>query len=132
MAEDEMMRMYGNNKTQLEKEYSRVKSILANLKVGSTVLESDYRNIFWRYEGTFTFASGSQAVLALLKQIDVSEAITTILALFPKLKGEERKKAYKKLKLLISLYVSGVRPEWMVLTHLPVIPPDLRPVVQLD
>lgn len=132
LADDEMRKTYTNNKTQLEKEYSRVKSILANLKVGSTVLESDYRNIFWRYEGTFSFASGSQAILALLKQINVSDTIKVILENFSKIKGEERKKAYKKLKLLISLFVSGVRPEWMVLTHLPVIPPDLRPVVQLD
>lgn len=132
LAEDELRKLYASNKSAMEKEYSRVKSILANLKVGSTVLESDYRNIFWRYEGAFTFASGSQAVLQLLKQVDVVAEIQQILQGFYKFKGEERKKAYKKLKLLISLCISGVKPEWMVLTHLPVIPPDLRPVVQLD
>jgi DNA-directed RNA polymerase subunit beta' len=132
LAEDETRKLYTVNKAALEKEYSRIKSILANLKLWSTILESDYRNIFWKFDQAFTFASGSQAILSLLKQVNVWEEIQTILNGFFKYKGEERKKAYKKLKLLISLSISGVRPEWMVLTHLPVIPPDLRPVVQLD
>jgi DNA-directed RNA polymerase subunit beta' len=130
--EDELKRLYMTNKAELEKEYSRVKSILANLKVGSTILESDYRNVFYRYETAFTFVSGSQAVLNLLKQVDIEATIKELIAAFPRSKGEERKKMFKKLKLLINLYISGVKPEWMVLTHLPVIPPDLRPVVQLE
>ncbi len=132
MLEENTRSVYETNKTTMEKEYSRVKSVLANLDVGATILESDYRNIFWRYEGTFTFQSGSEAVLNLLKQIDIQEDIADILKTFGTLKGETRKKMFKKLKLLINLYISGVKPEWMVLTHLPVIPPDLRPVVQLE
>gem|GEM_PF-248333 len=132
MLEENARSIYETNKTTMEKEYSRVKSVLANLDVGATILESDYRNIFWRYEGTFTFASGSEAVLNLLKQIDIKADIADILETFGTLKGETRKKMFKKLKLLINLYISGVKPEWMVLTHLPVIPPDLRPVVQLE
>ncbi len=68
----------------------------------------------------------------LLKQVRIEEDIVTILSTFQNIKGEERRKAFKKLKLLINLYISGVKPEAMVLTHLPVIPPDLRPVVQLE
>jgi DNA-directed RNA polymerase subunit beta' len=83
---DEMRRVYTDNKTSLEKEYSRIKSILANLEVGSTILESDYRNIFYRYEGTFTFASGSQAIATLLKATDVKEDINSIIEIFPTLK----------------------------------------------
>ena len=132
LHQDELRRVYGDNKSGLEKEYSRVKSILSNLDIGSTILESDYRNIFYRYEGAFVFSSGSEAVLTLLKKINVKETIKEILEIFPTLKGENRKKTFKKLKLLINLHTSGVQPEWMVLTHLPVIPPDLRPVVQLE
>ena len=132
MKEDEMRRVYTENKTALEKEYSRIKSILSNLKLWSTILESDYRNIFYRFDGAFTFASGSQAILTLLKKIDIQEEIKVILENFVWFKGEERKKAFKKVKLLINLYISDVRPEWMVLSRLPVIPPDLRPVVQLE
>jgi DNA-directed RNA polymerase subunit beta' len=132
LKEEDLRTSYAGNKTSLEKEYSRIKSILANLEIGSTILESDYRNIFYRYEGAFEFASGSEAILSLLKQADVKKGIKSILEIFPTLKGEARKKTFKKLKLLINLYISGVRPEQMVLTHLPVIPPDLRPVIQLE
>jgi DNA-directed RNA polymerase subunit beta' len=132
MKEDELRRVFGENKTSLEKEYSRIKSILSNLKLGSTILESDYRNVFYRFDGAFTFASGSQALLTLLKKIDVQDEIKIILENFSGFKGEERKKAFKKVKLLINLHISDVRPEWMVLSRLPVIPPDLRPVVQLE
>lgn len=132
MKEDEIRRVYTENKSSLEKEYSRIKSILSNLKLGSTILESDYRNIFYRFDGAFTFSSGSQAILTLLKKIDIQEEIKLILENFTHFKGEERKKAFKKVKLLINLYISDVRPEWMVLSRLPVIPPDLRPVVQLE
>jgi DNA-directed RNA polymerase subunit beta' len=95
-------------------------------------LESDYRNIFYRFDGAFTFASGSQSLLTLLKKVQVKQEIQTTMEAFASYKGEERKKAFKKLKLLINLYISEVRPEWMVLSRLPVIPPDLRPVVQLE
>lgn len=70
--------------------------------------------------------------MTLLKKIDIQEEIKVILENFVNFKGEERKKAFKKVKLLINLYISDVRPEWMVLSRLPVIPPDLRPVVQLE
>lgn len=132
LKQDELQRIYTENKSALEKEYSRIKSILSNLKVGSTILESDYRNIFYKFEGAFSFGSGSQSILSLLKKINIDDEITLILKNFSSLKGEERKKAFKKLKLLINLYISGVKPERMVITHLPVIPPDLRPVVQLE
>ncbi len=132
MLEESTRKVYEENKTSLEKEYSRVKSILANLDVWATILESDYRNVFYRYEWAFTFESWSQAVLTLLKGIDIQEDIADILKTFGTLKGETRKKMFKKLKLLINLYISWVKPEWMVLSYLPVIPPDLRPVVQLE
>lgn len=132
LQEDQLRKVYEENKMMLEKEYSRVKSILSNFDVWATILESDYRNIFYRYEGAFTFSSWSQAVLTLLKQINIQDDISSILETFSTLKWETRKKMFKKLKLLINLYISWVKPEWMVLTHLPVIPPDLRPVVQLE
>ncbi len=129
---EHLIKVYETNKWSLEKEYSRIKSILSNLDVWATILESDYRNVFYKYEGAFTFSSGSEAILALLKDIDIKEEISDLLSTFGTLKGETKKKMFKKLKLLINLYISWVKPEWMVLTHLPVIPPDLRPVVQLE
>ncbi len=129
---EEIERVYSENKKELEKEYSRIKSILSNLKVWSTILESDYRNIFYKYEGIFNFQSWANAILHLLEKIDLQKQITDILAEFRTLKWAKREKAFKRLRLLINLYISWVRPEWSVLKYLPVMPPDLRPVVQLE
>jgi DNA-directed RNA polymerase subunit beta' len=126
-------KMVEENKLTLEKEYSRIKGILADLKLGSTVLESDYRNIFNQYEHIIALQSGSEALLKMLSDIDVEQAIHTHIKRFHTIKSEEqRKKAFALIKLLINLYVSGVKPEHMIIKKLPVIPPDLRPVVQLE
>ncbi len=132
LKKQELEKLYQENKAELQQEYSKVKSILANLKVGSTVLESDYRNYFYKYEGIFKFESWAEAILHLLEKLDVEEEIKKLTEIFVKLKWQEREKAFKRLRLLINLHISGVKPEWMVLRYLPVIPPDLRPVVQLE
>ena len=132
IKKEELEKLYHENKELLQQEYSRIKSILANLKVWSTILESDYRNIFYKYEWAFKFASGAEAILTLLEKLNIEEEIKKMIKKFPKLRWAEREKAFKRLRLLINLHVSWVRPEWMVLKYLPVIPPDLRPVVQLE
>jgi DNA-directed RNA polymerase subunit beta' len=69
----------------------------------------------------------------MLKTIDVQKEIKIKVKQYKEIKSEDqRKKAISLIKLLINLYVSGVKPENMVLKKLPVIPPDLRPVVQLE
>jgi len=75
VKDDQLLKSYTWNKSALEKEYSRVKSILANLQAGSTILESDYRNIFYRYDGAFTFSSWSQAILTLLRAVHIENDI---------------------------------------------------------
>jgi len=132
MSLKEIKKAYEDNKVTLEKEYNRVKSILASLKKGSTILESDYRNFFYKHDSAYKFKSGSDAIYELLNAIDVPSFIQETIARFKEIKGEERKKTFKLLRLLINLHISEVRPEWMILRYLPVVPPDLRPVVQLD
>lgn len=129
---NELEKLVADNKSALEKEFNRIKSIVANLKVGTTILESDYRNIFYRFDNILHFKSGSEAVQKLLSQVDVEKEIKLLIKNFGSLKGETKNKALKLLRLLINLYISEVKPEWMVIKNLPVIPPDLRPVVQLD
>lgn len=124
---------YLRNKQDIEKEFFRVKGILSDINFGSTILESDYRNIFSRFDDIVQFHSGPAAIYHMLKNIDVKQEITKYLKIFPTIKSsEKRKKVFTLVKLLINLHTSGVAPENMVITKLPVIPPDLRPVVQLD
>ncbi len=129
---NDLEKLYNDNKTALEKEFNRLKSVVANLRIGATILESDYRNIFRRFDDVLSFRSGSDAIYKLLSGINVEKEIKDLIKDFGAFKGEAKNKALKLMKLLINLYISGVKPEWMVIKNLPVIPPDLRPVVQLD
>lgn len=132
-AKDEIEKLFADNKATLEKEFNRIKSIVADLSFGATIIESDYRNFFRQFAELAPFSSGPDAILKMLRRIDVQKEIQKRVKEFPTIKSEEkRKKAFQLIKLLINLYVSGVRPENMIIKKLPVIPPDLRPVVQLE
>lgn len=129
----EIDKLYEENKDSLEKEFNRIKSIVSDLGFWSTILESDYRNIFSQFDDIISFASWSEAILKMLQGIDVEKEIKRRVNEFTNIKSEDqKKKAMALIKLLISLHVSGVKPENMILRKLPVIPPDLRPVVQLE
>lgn len=132
IKKNDVERLYSENKSNLEKEFNRIKSVVANLRMGATILESDYRNIFRRFDDVLNFKSGSDSIYKLLSGINVEKEIKELIKDFGGFKGEAKNKALKLMKLLINLYISGVKPEWMVIKNLPVIPPDLRPVVQLD
>lgn len=129
---NDVEKLYAENKSNIEKEFNRIKSVVANFKTSATILESDYRNIFWRFDDLLSLKSGSEAIYKLLSNVNVEKEIKDLIRDFGAFKGEAKNKALKLMKLLINLYISGVKPEWMVIKNLPVIPPDLRPVVQLD
>ena len=124
---------YVANKADITTEFNRIKGIILSLDHGVTILESDYRNIFSQFDNHISFYSGPLAIHNLLKALDIKQEIDKQLKEFPSIKStEKRKKTFILIKLLINLYSSGVKPENMIITKLPVIPPDLRPVVQLD
>jgi DNA-directed RNA polymerase subunit beta' len=129
----EIERLYTENKEALEREMLRLNSIISSLSQGVTVAESDYRNFFNRFMDVVQMSSGPDGILKMLQEIDVEKEIKKRVKEFPSIRSEEaKKKAMNLIKLLVNLYVSGVKPENMVIRKLPVIPPDLRPVVQLD
>jgi DNA-directed RNA polymerase subunit beta' len=129
----EIEKLFNENKDSLEKEFNRIKSIISDLDVGSTIFENDFRNIFSRFSNLIVFQSGPESLLRMLQNIDVEKDIKKTIEIFKNTKSEEQKKKLIALiKLLINLHVSGVKPENMVIRKLPVIPPDLRPVVQLE
>ncbi len=122
---------YEDNKNALSSEFNRISVIIKNLKKWSTILESDFRNFFYRYTDIFDMKSGAEAIQELLSHVNIEEEIQKVTERFKNSKWEERKKFFKLLRLLINLHVSDIRPEWMIIKHLPVIPPDLRPIIQL-
>ncbi len=82
--------------------------------------------------GSFSAATGAEAVKTLLEQVDIEKEYNEIKEELEKAAGDKRKKLIKRLETVDSFRKSDNRPEWMVLSVLPVIPPDLRPMLQLD
>ncbi|MFH0773070.1 MAG: DNA-directed RNA polymerase subunit beta' [bacterium] len=110
----------------------RVVKTVKALKVNNTLEEEDY--LFLRekdIEGFVTVGMGSEVVYDLLSTTDFKKRYEEAVEELTKAKGERRNKLLKKVRILESFIKGNVQPAWMVLTVLPVIPPDLRPVVQL-
>ena len=104
-----------------------------DLKYKDTYTEVEIRNFETIYgKGAFKAATGAEAVRTLLEQVDVNKERELIQKELEKAQGEKRKKAIKRLETINAFVNSDNKPEWMVLTVLPVIPPDLRPMLQLD
>ncbi|MEE9278350.1 MAG: DNA-directed RNA polymerase subunit beta', partial [Dehalococcoidia bacterium] len=85
-----------------------------------------------RYPGVLRMGMGAEAVLPLLDRIDLDQLSRTLREEVASTSGQRRKKAMKRLRVVEALRKSGNRPAWMVFRSLPVLPPDLRPMVQLD
>ena len=93
--------------------------------------EAKYRDLNLKYGEVFRAAIGAEAIRALLAEIDMEQLVADLTEEGENSQGQKRKKTLKRLKMLEGMKAAGIRPEWMVTTELPVIPPDLRPMVQL-
>ena len=112
--------------------YDRLIKIVKNIKVNNTLEEDDY--LFFRekeIEDFIEVGMGSEVIYEILTQLKLAEYYQSTLKELEKVKGDRRNKLLKKLRIIEALLKSKISPSWMILTVLPVIPPDLRPVVQL-
>jgi DNA-directed RNA polymerase subunit beta' len=105
-----------------------------SLKEGQLLNEDEYLNAQEQFgDDSFTAKIGAEAIRDMLEAIDLKELMDKLRVDLAAATGELKpKKIAKRLKLVENFYKSGVRPEWMILTTVPVIPPDLRPLVPLD
>ena len=94
--------------------------------------ESEYREMRDHYGDEFEAAMGAEAIQDLLKEIDLDQLSEELTAEVEKSSGQKRVRILKRLEVVEAFRISGNRPEWMVMDVLPVLPPDLRPMVQLD
>ncbi len=95
--------------------------------------EAEYSDMVERYgEDAFKASMGAEAILELLKKIDLEQLSKELTEELETATGQKKVKLYKRLEVCESFRLSGNRPEWMILTVIPVIPPDIRPMVQLD
>ncbi len=95
--------------------------------------ENEYNDMVERYgEDAFKASMGAEAIKELLEKIDMDQLAEQLTKELETATGQKRVKLYKRLEVCESFRQSGQRPEWMILDVLPVIPPDIRPMVQLD
>jgi len=94
--------------------------------------EGEYSRLYEQYHNRFRALTGAEAVKELLMQIDLEKKVTRLRRKLKTVSKQMRDRVVKRLEVVESFYYSDNKPEWMVLEILPVIPPDLRPMVQLD
>ena len=85
-----------------------------------------------RYGDEFEASMGAEAIQELLKEIDLDQLSAELTAEVERSSGQKKVRILKRLEVVEAFRISGNRPEWMVMDVLPVLPPDLRPMVQLD
>ena len=104
-----------------------------NLEDKQLLSENEYNEMVERYgEDAFKASMGAEAILELLQKIDLDQLSKELTEELETATGQKKVKLYKRLEVCESFRLSGNRPEWMILTVIPVIPPDIRPMVQLD
>ena len=105
------------------------------LEKKQTISDKDYRTYYEKYGNTFRVGMGAEAIKELLEEVDLEKEVNEIKKEIAEIKdttSQKRVRLIKRLDVLDAFLESGNRPEWMILTALPVIPPELRPMIQLD
>ena len=97
-----------------------------------TLSDKEYRAYYEKYGNTFKAGMGANAIKELLQEVDVNKELEEIQKELETATGQKRIRLVKRLDVLNSFATSGNKPEWMILEALPVIPPELRPMIQLD
>ncbi|MDO8567964.1 MAG: DNA-directed RNA polymerase subunit beta' [Dehalococcoidales bacterium] len=118
--------------TKLEDKLSADAEQLKSLHVRMLLTENQYYDFKQKYGEVFEAGMGAEAILKIMKGLNLDDERNKLLQETHSSSGQRRKKASKMLRVVEAFRNSGNKPEWMVLTVLPVLPPDLRPMVQLD
>ncbi len=112
--------------------YHTAMSEINDLKAHRIISELDYRDLSLKYGSVFEAGIGAEAIFELISQVDLPADIKIIRQELKDAVGQKRKRLQKRLRLLEGFNKANLRPDWMLIKNLPVIPPDLRPMVQLD
>ena len=117
---------------ELEATYSQKKAQLESLQKRALLSDTDYRNLPEEYEELIKVGMGGDALKALLDDIDLDVLIADLQEEAEGARGQREKKLLKRLKVLEGMQAAGIKPSSLCMTVLPVIPPDLRPMVALS
>ena len=119
-------------KTKLKELLMSAKKEIGEIYEGKVLTEIAYHRYSLKYGTCFEASIGAEAIYSILKNLDLAKLQELTEAAHEKASAVEREKLEKRLSLIRSMITSGIRPEWMFLTVLPVIPPALRPMVALE
>ena len=119
-------------KTELKEKATKAKKEIESVREGVVLDEAAYHLFAVKYGAMFRAAIGAEALYTILKQINIDTFIKKVSAEYEKSGAADKDKLRKRLALAQSLKRAGVRPEWMFMTRLPVVPPALRPMVALE
>jgi DNA-directed RNA polymerase subunit beta' len=117
---------------ELREQYKGVKDDLKNLKPMQILSELEYFNLSSRYGQVFSAGIGAEAIRSVLEAMDIEKMIKYVKKELENEDTADKKKLFKRMKLFQGFKKAGLKLEWMLPTAIPVIPPDLRPMVALD
>ncbi len=117
---------------ELDLKHRQAKEDLENLSPGKVLGEVEYRDLSMKFGHVFRAGTGAESLRLIFERMDLPKIAKTLEAERRESSGQRQKKLTKRIRLVSSLHKADIRPEWMVVTKLPIIPPDLRPMVQLD
>lgn len=119
-------------RAELEERLADKEDELRRLRPRELLTEMEYAEFLEKYGDLFRAGMGAEAILEIVRRLDLDRLREELRQEINSSSGQRRKKATKRLRVVEAFRQSGNRPEWMILTVLPVLPPDLRPMVQLD
>lgn len=117
---------------ELTEQHNEAKDDLESLEIGKVLTELEYRDMSMKFGHVFKAGTGAESLREIIANLNLEALIDQLAAELPKSSGQKQKKIIKRIKLAGSLVKANMKPEWMIMAVLPVIPPDLRPMVQLD
>ena len=129
---DDLVTSHELRKSQLATEYDDQIKILSELQLGELLTETKLRELKSSFGTIFNAAMGAEAILQILENVDLEKLKNQLQEEMRTTSGQRRRKSIKRLRVVEAFRKSGNKPEWMVLKNLPVLPPELRPMVQLD
>lgn len=116
----------------LKEDFEAAESELKDIRIMNIVSENRYQELALRFGHLFDAKIGAEAIHYLLTNLDLQATIANLQAEIDATKGAKQTRLIRRMKLLSSFLKNGIKPEWMIMEAVPVIPPDLRPMVALD
>jgi len=129
---NQLRRDFVEEKTKSEEALSVDIEHIKDIQLTSLLTENQYHDLKQKYGGIFEAGMGAEAILLAIKEMNLDELRNRLLQETFSSSGQQRRKASKRLRIVEAFRRSGNKPVWMIMTVLPVLPPDLRPMIQLD